>query len=75
MREDVIKTLVTYLCRDIEDFVLLGLEENKELFPLFNACADYICGLKEMGIDATITHFSDQIQCALFNEIKRYLVR
>lgn len=75
VKEDIAKMVVANLCNDFEDVLLVGIEENKERFPYFIACINYICELREQGINANLNYFSELVRCELYEECKRYLVR
>ncbi|MGN1342816.1 MAG: hypothetical protein ACI4VL_06490 [Bacilli bacterium] len=75
MKEDVAKNIFTNICSDFKDVLLVGIEENKEQFPFSIACIDFIYSLKEQGINASLSYFSENIRCELYEECKRYLVR
>ncbi len=75
MKEDIAKMVIANLGRDFEDVLLVGVEENKEFFPYLVACINYICELREQGINANLNSFSELVRCQLYEECKRYLVR
>lgn len=75
MKNDVEKMMISYFCRDFEEFLLTGIEEEKEYFPFFTSCVDYLCELREKGIEATTYCISETMQNLIYNELKRYLGR
>lgn len=75
MKSDIKKIFAKNIVADFSDVILVGLEEEEEQFPYSMACINFICELKEKGINATLNSFSEIIRSELYEECKRYLAR
>lgn len=75
MKSDIMKMFAKNVVADFGDVILVGLEEEPELFPYSMACINFIYELKEKGINATLNCFSEVVRSELYEECKRYLVR
>lgn len=75
MKKDIKVMFAKNIVADFSDVLLVGLEEEEELFPYSIACINFIYELKEKGINATLNNFNEIIRSELYEECKRYLVR
>ena len=74
MQEATIKEVITMICNDYVDLLIVGLEEHKELFPNTISCINLISELKKSKNlivlnDVFIDKFIDKI----YQECSRYI--
>lgn len=75
MKSDIMKMFAKNIVADFGDVILVGLEEEPELFPYSMACINFIYELKEKGINVTLNSFSEIVRDELYRECSRYLAR
>lgn len=76
MKEKALKDIVSMICNDYIDTILVGIEEYKKDFPYTIACSNFIAELKEKNV---VVEFNDifisKIIDKLYREISNYLAR
>lgn len=76
MNEIVLRKLITMICDDYIDTLLVGIEEYEKDFPYTIACANFIAELKSKNIMVEFNDvFIDKIRDMLYRETSNYLAR
>lgn len=76
MNEIVLRKLITMICDDYIDTLLVGIEEYEKDFPYTIACANFITELKSKNIMVEFNDvFIDKIRDMLYRETSNYLAR
>lgn len=76
MKEKELKKIISMVCDDYVDALMVGIEESKQDFPLTINCANFLYELKEKDIILDFNDvFVDDIRDKIYKETINYLVR
>ena len=76
MKEEVMKKLVSMVCEDYVDTLIVGIEEYETDFPYIIACSNLISELKSKNIIVEFNDvFIDKVRDRIYRETTNYLVR
>lgn len=73
MKEQVTKIVVSSLCKDFEDALICGIEEEPNKFRFTIACIEFITSLREQSVFADLKFFDERIIEKMYREISNYL--
>ncbi len=76
MKEEIIKKVITMVCEDYVDALIVGIDEYEKDFPYTIACANFISELKSKNIIIEFNDvFIDKVRDRIYRETSNYLVR
>lgn len=76
MKEEIIKKVITMVCEDYIDTLIVGIEEYEKDFPYTIACANFISELKSKNIIIEFNDvFIDKVRDKIYRETSNYLAR
>lgn len=76
MKEEVLKKLVSMICNDYIDTLLVGIEEHEKDFPYMVACTNFISELNSKNILVEFNDiFIDTVLDKIYRETSNYLAR
>lgn len=76
MKEEVMKKLISMVCEDYVDTLMVGIEEYQTDFPYTIACSNFISELKSKNIIVEFNDiFIDKVRDRIYRETTNYLVR
>ncbi|MBS7020392.1 MAG: hypothetical protein KH135_00765 [Firmicutes bacterium] len=75
MDNEVTKDIVSMICNNYLDLILINIEENKTSFPYTICCINFISELKSKGIVLEINDiFSDKFIDKIYKEFSNYII-
>ena len=76
MKEEIIKKVISMVCENYIDTLIIGIEEYEKDFPYTIACANFMSELKSKNIIVEFNDiFIDTILDRIYRETTNYLAR
>lgn len=74
MNELVLRKIISMICDDYIDTLIVGIEENEKAFPYTIACSNFIIELKNKNIMVEFNDiFIDKVRDKIYRETSNYL--
>lgn len=76
MKEEIIKKVISMVCENYIDTLIIGIEKYEKDFPYTIACANFMSELKSKNIIVEFNDiFIDTILDRIYRETTNYLAR
>ncbi len=73
MKTSIFKQTIHELCMDFLEFLEVSIDENPESFPCTIAYINFLCELKEKGIETNLDSIDSVLMDKVYRELSDFL--